>query len=36
VHRLGVLHEDAGLGAVATAGAVPQQRAATLCDGGAA
>jgi predicted nucleic acid-binding protein len=36
VHRLGVLHEDAGLGAVATAGAVPQQRASALCDGGAA
>jgi len=35
VHRLGVLHEDAGLGAVATAGAVPQQRASALCDGGA-
>jgi predicted nucleic acid-binding protein len=35
VHRLGVLHEDAALGDVATAGAVPQQRASTLCDGGA-
>jgi hypothetical protein len=35
VHRLGVLHEDAGLGAVATAGAVPEQRASALCDGGA-
>jgi predicted nucleic acid-binding protein len=35
VHRLGVLHEDAGLGAVAAAGAVPQQRVSTLRDGGA-
>jgi len=35
VHRLGVLHEDAGLGVVATAGAVPEQRASALCDGGA-